>query len=59
LITVRTKIKQRPEDILEFEDKPRSIYPRILELELPKDEKQSCKRATFHPDTKQVEEFSK
>ena len=52
-MVVRTKIKQKPEDVLEFEDKP-SLYPKILELpERQKD--RHGKRATYNPSN---EEFA-
>ena len=54
---VRTKIKQKPEDVLEFEDKPKSIYPKILELP-EREPKKHNERASYSPETKQVTEES-
>ena len=53
---VRTKIKQKPEDVLEFDDEPKSIYPRILEL--PDSEpKKRGRRAKFDPLTKSFDTY--
>ena len=53
-MVVRTKIKQKPEDVLEFDDESKSIYPKILELP-DKEAKKRNERASYSPETKQVE----
>jgi len=53
-MVVRTKVKQKLEDALEFNDEPKSIYPSILELP-DRETKKHNERASYSPETKQVE----
>ena len=50
-MVLRTKIKQKPEDVLEFDDEPKLIYPKILELP-DREQKTRKRRATFDPQTR-------
>lgn len=55
-MVVRTMVKQKPSDALEFEDKPKSIYPKNLEL--PDREQTTRKRrAMFDPLTKSFDSY--
>lgn len=55
-MVVRTKIKQTEEDVLEFDDEPKSIYPKNLELpyRIPK---KRGRRAKFDPITNSFETY--
>ena len=55
-MVVRTKIKQTEEDIIEFQDKPNSIYPKNLELP-DREQKTRKRRAMFDPLTKSFDSY--
>ena len=56
MIVVRTMVKQKPEDVLEFDDEPKSIYPKILELP-DREAKKRGRRAKFDPLTKSFDTY--
>ena len=56
-MVVRTKIKQNPEDVLEFDDEPKSIYPKNLQLP-DREPKKRGRPAKYNPDTKDFEEYA-